>query len=122
MSRLLNKRTVKYQRLFSPLGRAEEIDILLNDDDEFNATKLYLDSLIMDALSRFQLSDEQLTQLHRQLLDDIPIAARRFLGSEKSMSADYQFCTYFTWYIAERVNKRLGKSNLVKSADNENSN
>ncbi|MDQ3808069.1 MAG: hypothetical protein M3298_07880 [Thermoproteota archaeon] len=93
------------RKLFHPQDRAEELDLLINDDDEFAKTKQYLGNLIADALNRFDLHTDQLTELHQQLLDDVPVAAKRFLGSEKSMNASYKFSTYFTWYIAERVNR-----------------
>lgn len=108
MSRPHRKQNIQRQKLFSPREREEELDILLSDDEQFNKTKQYLDSLILDVLSRFNLSDEKVAQLHQQLLDDVPVAARRFLDSEQSMSATYKFCTYFTWYIAERVNRIEG--------------
>ncbi len=96
--------TVHPQKLFHPRERAGELDLLLNDDIQFSRTKQYLDDLVTDALNRFDLREDQFTELRQQLLNDVPIAAERFLGSEKSMNATYRFSTYFTWYIAERVN------------------
>jgi DNA-directed RNA polymerase sigma subunit (sigma70/sigma32) len=108
MARSSSKPTIQRKKHFSSRIRAEELKILLNDNADFSETKQYLDSLIKDALERFQLSDEQLIQLHHELLEEVSVAARRFLSSKTSMNADYKFSTYFTWYIAERVNRIEG--------------
>jgi hypothetical protein len=108
MPRLQHDYNIHSQKLFHPRERAEELSLLLDDDTRFTKTKQYLDNLIMDALDHFDLSTEQLIKLREELSNDIPVAAKRFLGSEKSMSATYKFSTYFTWYIADRVNRIEG--------------
>jgi hypothetical protein len=98
----------RYENIFTPLEREQELLILLNDDDSFTNTKHYLDALILQALSHFKFTREQHDTLHHQLVNDVPLAASRFLNNERNIDADFKFCTYFTWYISERINKIEG--------------
>ena len=90
---------------FIPLSREEEIALLRSDDKNFNATRKYLADLITSSLNHFVFSAEEQTQLYQQLLDDVPVAAERFLRNQDPANANYTFAIYFTWYISERLNK-----------------
>ena len=80
--------------------------LLLHDTANFSRTQHYLEPLIDDALSKFEFTSAQQRSLRRELLADIAVAARRFLNSSKSTEADYKFCTYFSWYIAQRISMK----------------
>lgn len=85
--------------------RQKQIRILLSDDESFSTTKEYLKPLILKSLSHFELTGAQHQSLLNQLLGDVRIAANRYLGTDRHIDADYKFSTYFTWYIAQRINK-----------------
>lgn len=104
---------IKYERVFTPLDQEEELTILLNDDDDFTNTKRYLNALILQALDRFELDEEQHKILHWQLINDVPLAATRFLERNKLKNANYRFCTYFGHYIGERINRIEGLQRAV---------
>lgn len=95
--------TRKLKRHFRPWSRTDELTLLKSDDAVFSATRHYLKPLIEQVLARYELSLEEQRELARQLGDDVPIAAKRFLTSIHSQAADYTFATYFTWYISERL-------------------
>ncbi len=85
-------------------SREEEIEILLNDTDDFQNTKKYLSPLIRYAIGLFEINLDQSKELYYLLISDVEQAATNFLASKKSANADYKFSTYFGWYISERIN------------------
>jgi hypothetical protein len=89
--------------VFRPLSKKEELALLQNDSEDWRNTKLYLDKLIRTALNGFILDDHTSQRLHTELLNDVPIAVQRFLVN-KAYEKNYSFATYFTWYIAQRIN------------------
>ena len=94
---------------FKPKTISEDWDIVLNDDVDFSKTKEYLDPLILVALNKFKskLSKEKSETLHNQLLNDIPIAAKRFIANKDKENREFKFSTYFSWYIAQRINPEV---------------
>lgn len=93
------------KKLFRPKSREDELSILLNDDPDFRNTKNYLDALILAALNRFEFSLKKRNQLRKELLQEVPVAAERFLSGDQNQR-DFKFSTYFTWYIAQKINKQ----------------
>jgi len=93
---------------FTPKTAEKERKTVLNDDPLFMQTKEYLKPLIWTAINTFELSKETQTKLFWKLVNDVPIAAQRFLKGD-GLKKDYKFSTYFGWYIGQRINaiKRL---------------
>ena len=95
--------------------------MLLTDDGDYTKTKKYLAPLIQQALYKFEFSPETSLDLTKKLLQDIEIAAQRFLGNRKNWDGvPYKFSVYFSWYIAQRINplnpKRKRASRLAEGA------
>jgi hypothetical protein len=105
MPKLSSSKIQESPQKFIPLEREGELKLLKNDGTAFSQTKQYLDPLIIQSLNRFELSEKRVNNLHEQLLCDVPRAAKTFMNSKKSMDDSFKFCTYFTWYIGERINK-----------------
>jgi hypothetical protein len=99
------KRAVTFimKPMFVPLTKQEELALLRNDDEQFSKTASYLDGLIRSALDRFSFSTAVFRRIHKALLRDVAVAARRFLDNPKNINSSYRFSTYFTWYISERL-------------------
>lgn len=94
--------------LFSAKTAEEEYDLIVGDDSNFTQTKRYLEPLISQALNRYQLSEEIRQKLIRDLIFiDIPIAVKRFLSNKENKNSNIKFSTYFTWYIAQRLNIKI---------------
>lgn len=93
---------------FQPKSKEEEIEILIKDDSVFSNTKNYISSLISDALGHFILPEEERSKLHVEILGDVPIAAERYLSSEKNIDTSYKFSVYFAWYVAQHINAVKG--------------
>jgi hypothetical protein len=89
---------------FIPQNIDQEQKLVLNDDEFFTQTKNYLKPLILSSIDLFDLSENAANELFWKTMNDIPIAAKRFLGRNKTKK-DYKFSTYFSWYIKERINK-----------------
>lgn len=90
---------------FIPKSKMAEFKMLLADDDSYTQTKTYLAPRIELALNKFEFSDEAHKDLVNKLEQDIEIAAKRFLKNKKNWETlPYRFSTYFSWYIAQRVN------------------
>ncbi|MEK7603645.1 MAG: hypothetical protein AAB461_00815 [Patescibacteria group bacterium] len=94
----------------------EQLAVLQGDDVHFSKTKGFMDSSIIHALNLFEFSDDQYKKLHKELLDDIEIAAKRFLGNKINLEMTYKFSTYFGWYIGERINPLKPKRKNIKTA------
>lgn len=94
-----------YRKLFEPVGRVKELEMLLSDDEDYSRTHQYLEPLIATALSRFEMNNEGRSKLHKMLMRDVPLAATRYLTSEQTKDKSYSFSSYFTWYISERINE-----------------
>ena len=90
-------------KLFKPLNKEQEREILTRDDERFSATTAYIENLILTALSRFTADEGEKTIALKNLKLVIPIAAQRYLGESKNK--EYKFSTYFTWYIHEEIEK-----------------
>lgn len=92
---------------FQSKAAQEEYSLISGDDDNFTQTKRYLEPLISQTINHYQLPTEVCHKLNRDLLFiDIPIAAKRFIAN-KEKNEDFKFSTYFTWYIAQRINPEL---------------
>ena len=87
--------------------------MLENDNEDFLKTKEYMNDLILDALGRFQITQKGRRQLQAQLIDDVRLAAERFLARLKKdgQVPNYKFSAYFTWYISKRIGKLKPKRN-----------
>ncbi|MCX6739300.1 MAG: hypothetical protein NT098_04620 [Candidatus Parcubacteria bacterium] len=114
---------------FVPKTREEEMLILQADTVDFEHIAEYLKPLIEKVLSRFEMEDSVCKMLHDDSVDDVKIAATRFLRSEESMNADYKFCTYFSWYIHHEIDEaekagheitRKGEAKKIKKNYTEN--
>lgn len=91
---------------FKPKSKSKDHSIVFNDDYNFSKTKEYLDPLILYALDKSGLNKEKYEILHKQLLNDIPVAAKRFIAN-KEKNKEFKFSTYFGWYIAQRINPEV---------------
>jgi len=104
----------------------QERKIVSNDDPLFMQTKEYLKPLIWTAINAFKLSKENKTKLFWELVNDVPIAAQRFLEND-GLKKDYKFSAYFGWYIGQRINKikglkrkkRPSKIKIIKAMKNQ---
>lgn len=67
----------------------------------------YLAPLIELAIRRADLNSVVKQRVQIALNQDIPKAAGRFLSRWPNGPAPYIFSTYFTWYIAERINSEI---------------
>lgn len=93
---------------FQPKTAQEEYGLISNDDDNFTQTKRYLEPLISQIINRYNLPKETYQKLNRDLIFiDIPIAIKRFLNNENNKKEGVKFSTYFTWYIAQRINPEV---------------
>ena len=92
------------KKKFIPKTIKEDHEIISNDDPLFMQTKEYLKPLIWTAINTFELPEETQTKLFWELVNDVPIAAQRFL-EHNGLKKDYKFSTYFSWYIGQRINK-----------------
>lgn len=99
----MEKRT-ETKNEFIPKTIKEEREIVLNDDAFFMQTKEYLKPFILSAINLFILPEETKTKIFWELVNDVPIAAQRFLKND-GHKKNYKFSTYFGWYIAQRINK-----------------
>jgi hypothetical protein len=88
---------------FQPLDLEKELHLLRTDGPEFRQTQAYVLPLIRTALARYTLSEEQEERLVDALMEDVPLAAARFLEVPTRTDA-YSFATYFTWYVGQRIN------------------
>lgn len=91
------------KKIFEPLSREKDHELLQTDDAQFSHTVAYIEPLILSALSLFRAPEEEKNAALRNLLRMIPVAAKRFLDNQQD--ADYKFSTYFGWYISEEVKK-----------------
>jgi len=101
------KEEQKQENKFIAKTIKQERKIVSNDDPLFIQTKEYLKPLIWTAMNTFKLSKETKTKLFWELVNDVPIAAKRFLENN-GLKKDYKFSTYFGWYIGQRINKIKG--------------
>lgn len=85
-------------RIFHPLSIQQERDILIHDDEVFSRTRSYIEPLILSAIRRIP-EEGRRNQTFRNLMAQIPIAAKRYL--ENPAKEEHKFSTYFTWYIHE---------------------
>lgn len=93
---------------FQPKTTEEEYELVSNDDYNFTQTKRYLEPLISQIINRYKLPEKIYQKLNRDLIFiDIPTAAKRFLGNEVNKKENIKFSTYFTWYIAQRLNPEI---------------
>jgi hypothetical protein len=90
---------------FESLSINEELALLNRDTPGFPHTQAYLEPLIESILDRCGLTGLQREKSRRLLLDDVVLAAGRFLSDPKNLSGEYKFSTYFTWYVGERLNR-----------------
>lgn len=88
---------------FKSKTRQQENELIKNDDPFFIKTKIYLKPLIISALNHFDLTKDLRNKLLEQIVEDIPVAVKKYL-KYKNNEKKYKFCTYFTWYIAQRIN------------------
>ena len=91
---------------FQPKTISEEWYIILSDDDNFSKIKEYLSPLILYALDKSRLDKEKCKILYNQLMNDIPIAAKRFIAN-KEKNKEFKFSTYLGWYISQRINPEV---------------
>jgi len=91
------------EKKFQPQNKEYELSLLQKGDSEFKELQEYLKPYIEDALAPFTMPKKTYENLHKELMNDIPIAAKRFLDN-KSANTDYKFSSYFGWYISERLN------------------
>lgn len=88
-------------------NREEEIGMIKNDDTNFSNTKKYIGVLVKVAIEDkcSDLSKIKQKQLYEDIMADVPVAVERFVENERDKKVDYKFSTYFTWYIAQHINK-----------------
>ena len=79
------------------------MSLLKKDDPDFSETKRYLKPYIEDVLAHFSMPEKTYRTLYNNLMNDIPVAARRFLEDNQT-KPKYKFSTYFGWYISKRLN------------------
>lgn len=84
---------------FHTVSAAEERRMLLDDDARYHQTRRYLHPLVQRAVAGFVPPGRQRDESVTSLLDQIPVAAQRYLAREGR--ADIRFSVYFTWYIHE---------------------
>jgi len=89
--------------LFKALSIEEEHEILHADDAKFSGMQKYIESYILQALSHFDADEGEKSIALKNLIDIIPVAAKRFV--ENRSTEDMKFSTYFGWYISEEVKK-----------------
>jgi len=94
---------------FRPRSPCDELALLQSDQPDFLATTEYLHPLITQGLNLFEMSPADYRRLENQLLLDVRIAAARFLGNTANHTAGYRFCTYFSWYIHQRIGEKHPK-------------
>lgn len=94
-------------RLFKPLGRKAEVQLLLNDDEHFSKTQVYIKPLIAAAIQRANLQPHEQDGIVNALITIVPLAAERFLAAHRDREATYKFSTYFTWYINQALDQGL---------------
>ena len=98
------KKKSETEKIFIPKTVKEERKIVSNDDPFFMQTKEYLKPLIWTAINYFKLPEKIQTDLFWELVNDVPVAAQRFL-EHNGLKKDYKFSAYFGWYIGQRINK-----------------
>ncbi len=91
------------------MNKKDELVMLFFDNSKYTKTNLYLDSLISNALSHYpNLSQVKKTVIKKHLKKDVIVAAEKYLDQYiRSKKIKYHFSTYFTWYIARRINSNL---------------
>lgn len=82
----------------------EERALLRDPTGDFNELKEYLSPLIQQAVDRARLDREVAYQLKEEILSDVAIAVRNFLSHDRDKE-EAPFSVYFTWYIAQRINR-----------------
>ncbi|HEV2694765.1 MAG TPA: hypothetical protein VG347_17855 [Verrucomicrobiae bacterium] len=87
-----------------PQDKEYELSLLLKTEGNFKALDNYLDAYIKTALDGFEMPQHIHDALYRELHEDVPVAAERYLKSD-AREKDYKFSTYFSWYVSERLNK-----------------
>lgn len=102
------------EELFQAKTSREEFEMILSDKGDFKTIRQYLDPLIRNALQKkkFGFADEIKERLHKEIINDIPIAVERFIGNKNPTEKNIQFSVYFAWYIAQRINAELNKRTL----------
>lgn len=87
--------------------RKEEIAMILDDDASFSNTKKYISVYVKTAVDEkcAYLSKTKQKKLYEEIMADVPIAIERFLVNDRHKKADYKFSTYFSWYMAQHINK-----------------
>lgn len=102
------------QQKFQPKTAQEELDMILFDKGDFQAIKEYLEPLINDALDDKKLGLDADTRklLHGEIVGDIPVALGTFFTDKDAKDKNMSFSTYFSQYIAERVDTLPKKGGL----------
>ncbi len=101
------------KKQFQPQSKEYEIALLQKGDPEFKELKEHLIPLIKSALNHFIMSKETYNQLYKEILEDVSVAAKRFLKSGRQ-DKDYKFSAYYTWYISQRIEQAGDKVTKIK--------
>lgn len=93
---------------FIPLSPEKEFALLRGDNRDFGAVIQYVTPLIDAVLSRLNVRPPRASDVRKRLIDEVPVAARRYLDRALSRKTSYRFSTYFTWYIKQRIEATQG--------------
>lgn len=96
-----------------PQDKEFELSLLLKSNHDFKEMVEYLDTYIKLVLDRFEMSQETYRALYQELINDVPIAAEKYLQSH-GRKKEYKFSAYFSWYASERINRTLGLKRKAK--------
>src|ERR1035437_7781811 len=99
-----------------PQSKEYELMLVQSPDPEKRELREYLDQYIKRALAKFEMTKTTYAELHGQLIEDINVAAERFLKNRDD-TEQYKFSTYFSWYLKERLNKNSAIRRKTHSTD-----